>query len=497
MSSFVEYDQYDGLGLAELVRSKQVSPIELVEEAIRRIELHNPKLNAVVYKMYDQARQVAKGSLPEGPFTGVPFLVKDLMATVAGTPTGSGTRLLKDIPMPADSELIRRFRAAGVVIVGKTNAPEFGITPWTEPVSTGPAHNPWNLERTPGGSSGGSGAAVGARLVPIASGADGGGSIRIPASCNGIFGIKPSRGRTPTGPVIGEAWQGFSIEHVLTVSVRDSAAMLDATEGVDPGAPYFPPPKERPFLEETRLAPRRLRIAYTDKPFLGDFVDEECKAGLRTAVQLLESLGHELHEDAPTIDRHAFAMDFTTILMGETRADIEWVTGLAKCKPSASDFEPVTYALGLLGKVFKASDYANAKRNLQMTCRKIGQFFERYDVLLTPTLATPPFIIGARQPSSFESGAMKIIGALNAGWIIPLLGIVEPIANKSFEFIPFTPPFNVTGQPAMSVPLHWTPEGLPVGMQFAARLGDDATLFRLAAQLEQARPWADKKPAGF
>ena len=405
MNDFAEYDQYDGLGLAELVRSKQVSPAELVEEAIQRIEQHNPKLNAVVYKMYDQARQAAKGHLPEGPFTGVPFLVKDLMSTIAGTPTGAGTRLLKDIPMPIDSELVKRFKAAGVVIVGKTNTPEFGLTPFTEPVSTGPAHNPWDLERTTGGSSGGSGAAVGARLVPMASGGDGGGSIRIPASCNGVFGIKPSRGRTPLGPVIGEAWRGFAMEHVLTRSVRDSAAMLDATEGIDPGAPYFPPPKERPFLEETKAAPGKLRIAFTDKPFMGSYVDEQCKLGLSVTVKLLQSLGHELHEDAPEFDGEAFSMNFLKIIMGETQADIEWAAEMAGRKPSASDFEPSTYALGLLGKVFKASDYATAARNLQIAGRKIGQFFERYDILLTPTLAEPPFKIGALQPPPGEISA--------------------------------------------------------------------------------------------
>ena len=320
MSAFSEYDQYDGLGLAELVRNKQISPIELVEEAIQRIEQHNPKLNAVIYKMYEQAHQTAQSRLPEGPFQGVPFLVKDLISTIAGIPTGSGNRLLKNIPAQIDSELIKRFKAAGLIILGKTNTPEFGITPYTEPESYGPTHNPWDLDRTPGGSSGGSGAAVAARLVPMASGGDGGGSIRIPSSCCGLFGLKPSRGRVPTGPVIGEAWRGFATEHVLTRSVRDSAAMLDAVNGADPGAPYLPPPQERLFLEETKLAPPKLRIAFTSRPFLGNYVDEECKRGLEKTVQLLEALGHELHEDEPVFDYQAFALDFLKIHHGRNRS---------------------------------------------------------------------------------------------------------------------------------------------------------------------------------
>jgi amidase len=243
LAAFPEYPKYDGLGLAELVRKKEISPIELVEEAIRRIETHNPQLNAIIYKMYDAARDAAKKPLPYGPFVGVPFLVKDLIATIAGIPTSNGNRTLKSIPARVDSEMIKRWRAAGVIILGKANTPEFGLTPYTEPEAFGPTHNPWDLTRTTGGSSGGSAAAVAARIVPIASGGDGGGSIRIPASACGVFGLKPTRGRTPTGPVLGEAWHGFAIEHVLTRSVRDSAAMLDATHGADIGAPYYAPPQ--------------------------------------------------------------------------------------------------------------------------------------------------------------------------------------------------------------------------------------------------------------
>src|SRR5512136_2565763 len=301
MTAFPEFHKYDGLGLGELVRTRQVAPADLIEEAISRIEAHNPKLNAVVYKLYDQARAAAKGDLPDGPFKGVPFLLKDMHATVQGVPTSCGTSMLKDVPQPHDSEIVRRYRAAGVILLGKTNVPEFSLLPYTEPQAFGPTHNPWDLARTPGGSSGGSAAAVAARLVPLSGGADGGGSIRIPASCCGVFGLKPTRGRTPTGPDIGDIWRGFAQEHVLTRSVRDSAAMLDAISGSETGEPYCAPTPRRPFLQEVSLPPGHLKIAFTSHPFLGHEVHEDCRKGLEATVRLLESLGHEVVEAAPAV----------------------------------------------------------------------------------------------------------------------------------------------------------------------------------------------------
>ena len=497
MNVFPEYEQYDGLGLAEMVRTKQVTPAELVEAAIQRLERHNPRLNAVVYSLYDQARTAAQGRLPDGPFRGVPFLLKDLIATVAGVPTGCGNRLLKNLPATHDSELVERFKAAGVIILGKTNTPEFGLVPYTEPEATGVTHNPWDLARSPGGSSGGSAAAVAARLVPLASGGDGGGSIRIPASCCGVFGLKPTRGRNPTGPDAGEIWRGFVVEHVLTRTVRDSAAMLDATAGADIGAPYPAPPPARPFLDELTAKPGKLRIAFTSRPFLGQNVHDDCVQGLLSTVGLLRQLGHELIEDAPRIDAETFAVAFLTIVAAECRADIEWAAGLAKHRPSLRDFEAATYALGLLGQALSASDYANASRQLQVAAREIGRFGERYDVLLTPTLAQPPVLIGALQPSGSERLLLKLIGTLNAGWLLKSPKLLKPLAAKTFDYIPYTPIFNVTGQPAMSVPLHWNAAGLPIGMHFVGRFGDEATLFRLAGQLERARPWFDRAPPGL
>jgi amidase len=494
MPGFPEYPKYDGLGLAELVRTRQVSATELLEEAIARVEALNPRLNAVVVRMYDRARgEIARG-LPDGPFRGVPFLLKDLLSMYAGVPTSCGTRLLKDLPAPRDSETVRRYRGSGVVILGKTNTPELGILPVTEPELFGPCRNPWDPSRTPGGSSGGAAAAVAAGMVPLAGGGDGGGSLRIPASCCGLFGLKVTRGRTPTGPDLGEVWHGFAFEHVVTRSVRDSAAMLDVLQGADVGAPYAAPHLERPFLSEVTTDPGRLRIAFTTRPLLGQRVHEDCVAGVRAAAALLERLGHQVEEAAPALDGEAFALAFLTVLMGEASADIEWVAALAGRRAGAGDFEPATYALGLLGRAMSAGDYAVAARRLQLASREIARFFERYDVLLTPTLAGPPVPIGALQPSAAERAVLRIVGRMNAGWLLKALGVVGPMAARTFDWIPYTPVFNVTGQPAMSVPLHWNAQGLPIGMHFAARFGDEATLFRLAGQLERAAPWFDRRP---
>lgn len=492
-----EYAQQDALGLAALVRSGQVSSRELIELAIARIEAHNPVLNAVVRKRYRQALAESANVNQNAPLAGVPFLLKDLIATIAGEPTGSGNRLLKDIPMPHDSEMVRRYRAAGLVIIGRSNVPELGLTPYTEPAAFGPTHNPWSLAHSPGGSSGGSAAAVAARLVPAASASDGGGSIRIPASCCGLFGFKPSRGMTPTGPDLGEIWRGFSIGHAITRSVRDSAAMLDATAGADAGAPYAAPERARPFVEEANTAPGRLRIAFTSQPLFGRQVHADCVAGLEASAKMLDSLGHIVEEAAPPVAKEACTIGFVTVLAGEIRAEIEEASRMAKVQPHARHFETATYSLGLLGSSMSGAQYAMAAHTLQQAARSMASFFERYDVLLTPTLGAPPVLIGSLQPSASELLVMRIINALDADWLLDVLGVIRPLAAKMFDYVPFTPLFNVTGQPAMSVPLHWNEAGLPIGMQFVARFGADAMLFRLAGQLEQARPWFHRRPQGF
>ncbi len=406
--AFSEYSNYDGLGLAELVSKKQVSPAELVEEAIRRIETHNPKLNAVVLPLYERAREKAKGKLPDGPFTGVPFMIKDLHATLEGIPTSHGSKLWRDIPAAITTELVKRWENSGVILVGKTNTPEFGLTPYTESDTLQTARNPWDLSRTPGGSSGGSGAAVAARMVPFASGGDGAGSIRIPASACGIFGLKPTRGRTPTGPMIGESWNGFDIEHVLTRSVRDSAAMLDATKGSDVGAPYIIP-DAGPFVREMDKKPGKLKIAFSTKPMLGKKVHDDCVNGMEETVKLLRELGHEVVEDAPVIDGEEYSLHFLTMVAGQIRADIEETAEAAGTKVSIDDFDISTFGIGLFGTILKASDYVRALRYLQRISREIGRFFEQYDVLLTPVLNQPPVKIGALKPSPAELAQLKLI----------------------------------------------------------------------------------------
>ena len=498
MIPFEDYVRHDGLGLAALVRSGEVSPGELLETAIARIEAHNPALNAVIRTRYDAARSEAAQVDRAAPFAGVPFLVKDLVATIGGEPTGNGNRLLASLPMPRDSELVRRFRAAGVLIAGRSNTPEFGLTPYTEPRAFGPTRNPWSMAHSPGGSSGGSAAAIASGMVPLASGGDGGGSIRIPASCCGLFGFKPSRGLTPTGPEFGELWHGFAIEHVLSRSVRDSAAMLDATAGEDAGAPYAAPSRERPYLAEASAEPGRLRIAFTHQPLFGHgSVHPDCIEALKASARLLESLGHHIEEAAPPVDADALALAFVTVLAGETRAEIEHVARVLGRKPRAADFEPATYSLGLLGKSISAAASAAASQQLQLAARAMAPFFERYDVLMTPTLGAPPALIGSLQPSRAEARLMRIVNALDAGWLLDKLGVIKPLAAKTFDYIPFTPLFNATGQPAMSAPLHWNVAGLPIGTQFVAPLGADALLFRLAGQLERATPWFQRRPPGY
>ena len=494
--AFSDYDKYDGLGLAELIRKKKVSPGELVEEAISRIETHNPKINAVVHKLYERARTAAKGKLPDGPFQGVPFLIKDLHATLEGLPTSHGTKLWKNVPAKITTEIVKRWEASGAIVVGRTNTPEFGLLPYTESDTLGPALNPWDTTRSPGGSSGGSGAAVAARMVPLASGGDGGGSIRIPSSACGIFGLKPTRGRTPTGPVIGESWSGFDIDHVLTRSVRDSAAMLDATQGADVGAPYIIP-EAGPFLKEVGRKPGKLKIAFSTKPMLGKSVHADCIKGVEETVALLKELGHEVVEDAPVINGEEFSYRFLTILAGQIRADIEEAAEAAGKKVSMDDFDITTFGTGLFGTILKASDYARAMRYLQSVSREIGRFFEGYDALLTPVLSQPPGKIGALKPSASEQSQIKLIARTGATWILEAMNVIRPLAAQTYEFIPWTPVFNVTGQPAMSVPLHWNEAGLPIGMHFISKWGDEATLFRLAGQLEKAKPWFDKAPAGY
>jgi amidase len=461
----------DATAQAELVRRRALTPRELVDAAIARIERVNPRLNAVITPLFDDARAAAAGPLPDGPFTGVPFLLKDLIATYAGARMTAGAAVLRDYVPQYDSELVRRYKRAGLVIVGKTNTPEFGIPPTTEPVAYGATRNPWDPSRSPGGSSGGSGAAVAARMVAMAHGNDGGGSIRIPASCCGLFGLKPTRGRTPLGPDHGDVMNGLVCEHAITRSVRDSAALLDATAGPDIGDPYWAPPSARPFLQEVGADPGRLRIGFSTRAATGVPVHPECERAVHDTAALCAELGHTVEEAAPTFDDVTLTRAFITLYAASAAKNVAALEreGL---KPTREQFEPVTWALNEMGTQVSAGMYLLALQDLQRVARDVARFFTTYDLWLTPVLAAPPLLLGA----------------LDADWQDPLKGFF-----RAGEFCPFTPICNATGQPAMSVPLHWSADGLPIGSHFVGRFGDEATLFRLAAQLEAARPWAARR----
>jgi amidase len=495
MGTFPEYDHYDALGLAGLVRKGEVSASELCEEAMERIERINPRLNAVICRMYDQARAAVKAGLPDGPFSGVPFLLKDLLTSYAGVPLTMGCKAFRNYVPAFDSELMKRYKATGVVPLGKTNTPEFGLVAFTEPELHGPTRNPWNPERTPGGSSGGSAAAVASGMVPMASGGDGGGSIRIPASFCGIFGLKPSRGRVPTGPEYGAIWQGAAVEHVLTRSVRDSAAMLDAIQGPDAGAPYIILKPEKPYLQEAARDPGSLRIGFTKKSPINAGVHPECIMAVESAAKLLEDLGHTVVEAEPDIDGIALVKSYFTLYYGEMEADITQMATTLGRKAKSSDVEGTTWLLSLLGKAHTAGEFVQAIRQWNTFSRNMGAFHEKYDLFLTPTTAYPPVRIGELKPKPAEEAAMKVVNRLGLGRLVKVSGLAEKIALVNAAKTPYTPLANLTGLPAMSVPLHWTADGLPCGVQFIARFADEAMLFRLAGQLEKARPWFDRRPA--
>ena len=494
MLSFAEYDRLDGLAQAALVRTGQLTAAELCAAAVARAEAVNPQINAVVHALYEPGRQRAAAGLPAGPFGGVPFLLKDFGAPYAGAPHTSGSRALRGFVPKEDAELVRRWQAAGLNILGKTNTPEFALMGVTEPLLHGPARNPWHLGHTPGGSSGGAAAAVAAGIVPMAGAGDGGGSIRIPAACCGLFGLKPSRGRVPTGPEQGEKWQGAAVEHVLSRSVRDSAALLDATQGPDAGAPYFLPSPVRPYLEEVSRDPGRLRIAFSLGHPLGRALHPECATAVRDAAQLLESLGHNVAEVSLPFDGRAVASAFLMLYFGETGASIAALSKHLGRPARPDDVEPTTWLLGLLGRTYSAADFAAARHSWNDHARAFGRFHQTYDLLLTPTLAAPPVRIGELQPKPLEQTLLRLVNTFGLGGLIRRSGIVEKLAAQSLEKTPYTQVANLTGQPAMSVPLHWTADGLPCGVQFIARLGAEDVLFRLAGQLEQARPWFARRP---
>ncbi|HZN18711.1 MAG TPA: amidase [Micromonosporaceae bacterium] len=472
----------DATAQAALVRSGEVTAEELVTAAVTRIEAGNPALNAVVTRTYERALDQVRAGLPDGPFTGVPFLLKDLVAEQAGVRHTAGSAFLRDHVSPTDQELVVRLRRAGLVVLGKTSTAELGLLPTCEPVLFGPTRNPWDLTRSPGGSSGGSAAAVAAGMVPFAHANDAAGSIRYPASCCGLFGLKPTRGRNPLGPAYGDAWGGLAAEHAVTRSVRDSAALLDATAGPDLGDPYLAPQPPGPFAAEVGRDPGRLRIgfsgrtppAFSGRGPQGPPVHPECAAALHDAVGLCDQLGHELVEvDLPGFTREVGAA-IRTVFQAAAVATLDQWTRVMGRPPGPDEIELYTRAYCDRARRTSGGDYLLAIAELQHFARTVARFLTTVDVFLTPTLARLPPLLGELTSTADD----PLRAGRRGGALAAFAGVVA----------------NVTGAPAMSVPLYWSAEGLPVGVHFLARYGDEATLFRLAAQLEAARPWANRRP---
>ncbi len=469
----------DATAQAALVRERKATPRELVDAAIARIEKVNPRLNAVITPLFERARvQAAARDLPDGPFRGVPFLLKDLICHSAGDPYHAGMRLLRELRWvePHDTYLAARFRAAGFVFLGKTNTPELGPVPTTEPLAYGPTRNPWDTNRSPGGSSGGSAAAVASGMVPAAHANDGGGSIRIPASECGLVGLKPSRGRTSLGPDLGESWAGLSTEHAVTRSVRDTAAILDAVAGYMPGDPYTAPPPARPFRDEVGAASGRLRVGFRVGAPGGLFpIDPECVAAARGAARLLETLGHHVEESSPgALDDPECAQAASTVVAAWTARDLAYWSERTGHTIGEHDVEPMVWGLAEMGRAVTAVGYIRAVEYLQAYSRHMASWWaDGFDLLVTPTLLEPPPRLGDFDATPDE----------------PMRGFA-----RGGAFVAFTLPFNVTGQPAISLPLHWSEAGLPIGVQLVAAYGREDLLIRVAAQLEEARPWRGRRP---
>src|SRR5437867_7037371 len=471
MSALKDYEHYGAHGLAELVKQGKTTPSELLEAAIERVEARNGAVNAVTMKLYDYGRQVITDGVPDGPFKGVPFLLKDLTASLAGVKMTRGSKFFADTPPPtADSEHVKRLKRAGLVIFGRTNTCELGLSLTCEPQLYGPTKSPWDTTRISGGSSGGAAASVGARMLPMAHASDGFGSIRAPAACCGVVGLKPTRGRNTMAPYTGEGLAGCSTEHAVTLTVRDTAALLDATAGAGPGDPYVAPAPARPYPAEIGATPGRLRTAWTAKTPNGAKVERESLDALADTVRLCADLGHDVEAADPEIDGAAIVPTFLTLAAANTVVNLAGHPTGKKAGPS--DVERVTWATAQRGERVSAADYVRATQTMHRLGRQMAVFHARYDVLLTPGLATlPPKL----------------------GFIDMMLDDFDEYWRRVFHFSPFTVWFNLTGQPAMMLPLGHA-QGLPIAVQLVARFGDEATLFRLGSQLEAARPWFERRP---
>lgn len=473
-----EYDDYDATGLARLVANGEVSASELLAAALERTRVLNPELNAVVMLAEDTAQRKIAAGLPDGPLRGVPFLLKDLGAEAIDYPTNNGSRLFANMRYVRDSAIYERLAAMGLVVFGRTTSPEGGIGPATEAaVYGGPTRNPWDRNRTPGGSSGGSGAAVAAGIVPAAHGSDGGGSVRIPASNCGLFGVKPTRARLPDGPYAGEGWAGMAIDGFLTRSVRDTALLLDHTHGADLGAPYWSPPLRATFLDAIRQAPKALRIALCETTFTGQPIHPECRGAVLNAAALLSDMGHHVEPACPVkADTTGMMRAWTDIVACGAALSVRKAVAARGRPLEPGEVEGVTRGAIAHASTISGDRYLECVNTVHGFGRDMAAFMSQYDILLSSTLAEPPATVGR-----FDHNTEDYVGYRTG-------------AKGVFTYSPFAAAFNASGQPAASVPLSWSSDGLPIGIHLAARFGEDELLLSLAAELERARPWFGRRP---
>ncbi len=486
MTLLTQFVHLDAVEIAALIRSRQIHPREAVAAAIELIERYDSEINAISWRRYDLALREAERELPESPVSGTPFLIKDLSLALAGAPITMGSKMRRSLVADYDSALTARYRGAGLLIVGQSTSPEFGVSADTRSDLHGITRNPWDLELSPGGSSGGAAAAVAARYVPTANAGDGGGSIRIPSSMCGLFGLKPTRARTPKGPAAAEGWFGMAVDHAVTRTVRDSAALLDVSHGPDPGAPYYPPPPERAYLDEVARPPGTLRIAVSTGAMLSTEMHPDCVQAVEETAQLLDDLGHEVTEARPAVDRTAFKESMAILIAADLACTIVGAAREAGKRPSEDLYEPATWLTGVLGRRILATDLVLALRYIRNVGRRIAPFFDEHDVFVEPTIAVPPWKSGA-------VGGLRLIPRRRLIRRRAVMKAMRRLLEPSVASVPNTALWNATGQPSMSMPLNWA-GGLPIGVQFTARYAEEGLLFRLAGQLEQARPWIDRLP---
>ena len=487
-----DFGECDATELAARVARGEVSPLQLVELAIAAIERVNPQLNAVVHRMYDEARALAQGDLPHGPFRGVPMVVKDFDGFVRGVPFTASCRLLEGFVPDHDSEAIARLRRAGLIFVAKTNCPELALLGTTEPQWRGPTRNPYDLSRSTGGSSGGSAALVAARAIPVAHGGDGGGSLRIPGSHCGLVGLKATRGRIPFGPDYGESWGGYVQWGVLTRSVRDTAGLLDAMAGPMPGDPYAAPPLPGPLASEVGRDPGKLRIGFDTGSLFGRDVDPQHAGAVTQVATQLAALGHQVEPARPAIDREALVHAYFVQISTGTAAEVEEFAQLARRAPSPELFEPETWFTAQVGRATSAVELLEARNAVQLAGRATAKFHQRYDLFLCPTTTYPQIRIGEMALNAAQKLGLATLRKAPLGAVIHK--VMDTLAPTFLERTPNTQLFNQTGQPAVSLPLGQAADGMPIGVQLAAALGREDLLIRIAAQLEAAHPWAARKP---